>query len=187
MEPRGTLHQVPPPPDDDQATSEDAKYVLEAVRDVLDEQRASAERLRSSARQTFVFVSVLFTIAQTAVFTNFDGTGGLSSTEKGALLVLGIAAVAGVATTGLLALAADALQPARAVAVSDIVREVEKAASRGEPATYALIDLYDTAIKELVSVVDKRRARLSCLSVAAALTIGFVVVEIAVALLVRIP
>src|SRR6218665_546848 len=116
MEHHGRLRQVPPPPHDDGPENfENPDLVLDAVRDVLNEQRGEAERLRSSARQTFVFVTVLFTIAQTAVFAEFGGKGALTPGEKTWLLSLGLASVVGVGVTGFLALYADVLQSAPAV------------------------------------------------------------------------
>ncbi len=180
------LHQVPPP-DDGHDSAEDPQLVLDAVRDVYDEQRASAERLRTSAQQTFVFVSVLFTIAQTAIFADFGGSGVLSAGEKTWLLILGCGAVAGVGLTGFLAMYAHVLQHAPGIAVSDIVHHVKAVIRQGEPTEYALIELYDQAIRDQQQVIESRRERLRWLSVAAALTVGLTVAEIAVALFVRIP
>lgn len=50
---------------------EHSKLVLEAMRHLADQQLEQAERVRSAARQTFVYLAGFFTLAQAAAFTGF--------------------------------------------------------------------------------------------------------------------
>src|SRR5689334_10774297 len=59
-------------PDDEQHdAAEHSKLVMDAMRHIADQQFDRAERVRLGARQTFLYVSALFTIGQAAAFTNF--------------------------------------------------------------------------------------------------------------------
>ncbi len=186
MEHHGRLRQVPPPPPDDGLEAEESKLVLDAVQDVLAQQRSSAERLRSQARQTFVFVSVLFTIAQTAAFTSF-GENEVSGPEQRLMLLCGIAAVVGVGVTGWLALRGDKLQVVEAVAVADILRYVNDERYADVPVSDVLIKLYDAEIAKQKSVITGRRRNAGYLGDAVTITVLLVIAEIAVAFIARIP
>ena len=65
--------------------------------------KLGAERTRNAARQMFVYVSVLFTVAQTVAFTSFGQLEDSRDGERSRILISGLVAAAALAFTGVMA------------------------------------------------------------------------------------
>jgi hypothetical protein len=163
---------------------EDAGLLVEAMRHLADQQVERAERVRAAARQTFAYVTGIFTLAQAGALTAF-GQKQISGTEQKYILALALLAAVGVGVTAIFALSAERLRRAPEIAPDDITKAGDQAAEHGEPVGEELTLLYARRIDEQVKVINERRAPLTRVTIAAGVTIAIVVAELIVALIAR--
>lgn len=167
------------------SVAEHSKLVLEAMRHHADQQMLRAERVRSTARQMFVYVSVLFTVAQTVAFTSF----GAEVSDQAQRFILGSGLVAAVALgfTGIMALLTDQLRSVSDASPDDIARESDKAIDAGEFVGDALVKLYSDTSKARVEAIEEKRQLLRFTTRGAIATVVLVLAEIAISLVARMP
>ncbi len=176
-------------PPDDEHDADVSKFVLEAVRGLAEEQAARADRVRSSARQTFAYVSTLFTVAQAgavAVMTRAD-TSMLSSKERVGLVALGLAAALALAVVGVATVWVDRLRSVRDPAPGDFAREADKALANDGFASDGVAAVYATVMRERKKAVDDRRKGLHWVTAGAYTAVLLVLAQIAVVLVSQLP
>jgi hypothetical protein len=165
-------------------SSEDSRLLVEAMRHIADQQVERAERVRTSARQTFAYLTAIFTIAQAGTLAAFAHQGMPHWAER-ATLVLALATVGCLGVASIFAIRAERLRVAPEIAPRDLTRTADEAESTGEPVGDALALLYAERIEKQGKVIAERRAPLDALTVVAHLTIFFLVLELGVAIVGR--
>lgn len=168
------------------AALEHSKLVLEAMRDLAEKQLERAERVRTAARQTFVYVSTLFAVTQAVAFTGFAGSA-VSPAEKTSVLGLGIVAAGVLGVTGILVVWTDKLRTVPDVAAKDIIREADRAIELGEDVADRLTKLYLDSARERESAVSQRRRLAAAVSWLASGVVVLALGEIVVSLASRLP
>jgi hypothetical protein len=155
------------------------------MRHLADQHVARAERVRASARQTFAYLTAIFTVAQAGTLSGFDADE-LTSLEQSLMLSAALLAVVGIAAAGLLTLKADRLRRAPEIAPRDITSAGDTAHEHGEPVSDELTLLYADRIRAHSELIDERRGPLKHLTWVAGSTIILLVIQIIVALIARL-
>lgn len=158
--------------------------LVEAMRHLADQQVARAERVRAAGRQTFAYLTAVFTVAQAGTLSTF-GSDDLTRSEQTLLLIVALLALGALGATGILALVTDRLRTAPEIAPEDLTEAAGAAEERGEPVSDELILLYGERAKKQSAIIRERRTPLKALTFFAGSTIVAVIVQIAIALVAR--
>jgi hypothetical protein len=165
-------------------SSDDSRLLVEAMRHLADQQVARAERVRTSARQTFAYLTGIFTLAQAGTLAAFAHHGMPEWTE-GVTLGLALGTVGCLGLAGFFAIRAEQLKPAPEIAPIDITKAADDAELSGESIGDGLVMLYARRIDQQGAVINSRRMPLKDLTSVALVTILLVVLELAAALIGR--
>jgi hypothetical protein len=165
-------------------SSEDSRLLVEAMRHIADQQVERAERGRTSARQTFAYLTGIFTLAQAGTLAAFAHQGMPTWAER-ATLVLSLATVACLGVASFFAIRAERLRIAPEIAPKDLTRTADEAETTGGLSETRSRLLYAERIEKQGKVIDERRVPLDVLTTMAFLTIFFLVLEVGVALVGR--
>lgn len=165
--------------------SDDSNLLVDAMRHLADQQVARAERVRTSARQTFAYLTAIFTVAQAGTLAAFARDRAPSHHLAPWLLGLAIATVVVLGIAGVLAVKAEQLKKAPEIGPADITKAGDDAIESGEPLGEELTLLYAQRIEAQGAVIDERREPLKYLSWAAIGAIVLLVCELIVALVGR--
>jgi hypothetical protein len=171
--------------DEKHDADEHAKLVLEAMRRLSDEQVERAERVRNSARNTFLFLSGIFTVAQTATISALN-SNKVSHTDRAWVIALAITAAGVLAFTGFVTIIVDHLRRVRDISTDDIEREANAAVDNDEFVGDRLITLYRASAKGRAAAVDARAKWLTSHTWAAVAVVALVVTETVLSLISRI-
>lgn len=172
--------------DDAIDAGEHAKLVAEAMRHLADQQITRADRVRGTARQTFVYVSAFFAVAQAVAFSSF-GQEGVSPSDQTTVILFGIAAVIAVAATGVLTICVDQLRRVPDASPQDIVDQADKAIDEDEHVSNNLTKLYAKNVKERSKAIEERTKWSSWVTFSAMVSVGLILAEVLASLIVRIP
>jgi hypothetical protein len=164
---------------------EHSRLVLEAMRHLADEQQARAERVRSSARNTFIYLSALFTVAQAVALGEF-GESTVSDAERKWIVYVGVAAAAALALTGVITIVVDRLRRVPDIAPGDLEREADIAIDNDEFVADRFTKLYKATARERAAAIEERSPWLLSLTLGAVATVLIVVAEIVISLLARV-
>jgi hypothetical protein len=173
------------PADPDPA--EEEKLVLEAMRHLADQQLERADRLRGTARQMFAYTTGVFTLAQSAAFVGFNQKPNIVSWEQTTLLVLAMLAGAAVIATGVATFCQDKLKTVPDISEDDVKDAEQAAVAQGTSVAPRLSAKYAKAFKERREAIEARRGDRDWVAITAAVTLGFVLLELMAAFLFRIP
>jgi hypothetical protein len=165
-------------------SSDDSRLLVEAMRHIADQQVERAERVRTSARQTFAYLTGVFTVAQAGTLAAFAHQGMPEWAER-ATLVLALVTVVCLGVGGFFVIRTERLKVAPEIAPWDVTRVADEAEETGEPVGDALALLYAERIEKQGKAIDERRAPLDVLTAMAFLTIFFLILEVGVALVGR--
>lgn len=167
------------------AADEHSKLVLEAMRHLADQQLERAERVRSAARQTFVYLAGFFTLAQAAAFMGF-ASKDVTPWEQTRLIWVALVAAIALGTTGVFTLATDKLRKVKDLAPEDVAREGDEAIETDEFVADRLVKLYFDAAKQQQGAVEDRQAPSNLVQFTAAVTVLATLAEVVVSLVVRL-
>jgi len=173
-------------PADPHDPDEHAKLVAEAMRHLADQQIVRADRVRGTARQTFVYVSAFFAVAQAVAFSSF-GQEVVSPSDQTTVILFGIAAVVAVAVTGVLTICVDQLRQVRDANAQDILTHADKAVDEDDHVSNSLTRLYENNARERSKAIEERAKWSSAVSYSAMISVGLILAEVLASLIVRIP
>lgn len=184
-ESEGRMQVLPGRKDDrDDDRFEEAKLSLDAMRRLADHQLNRIDLVRSSTRQTFVYVAGLFTVAQTAAMAALTQTA-VSDNESRFLLIAAGVACGLLLLLGVLTVFVDRLVKVDGVSPEDIVRQDDSADDRTHLAQL-LFKLEKEATDARSSVLENRTKLLRSSTVTAVLTVLAVAVELVGSLMTRL-
>lgn len=173
------------PSEDVHDAAEHSRAVAEAMRHLADQQYDRAERLRAAARQTFLWVSALFTVTQVVALSAF-GEDKITPGEQQSLMWIAIVGASFLLVTLLLTIGTDRLRKVADIAPDDLVRAADDAVESGDHFGDALVAMYHLTATRRAEAVKERREWLYSVTVFAAITVTVLVGEIVYALIIRL-